>query len=156
MCIGSRMIQYGDIMAIDRGQRQQLPLGILFDELNALVLRETDTSLDIPVPHKMGDNGLDLVHADAINSRHRQYFPCQFDSSVRDHQPSDNVVRSPLWSHNLLCSQDHSLFRKNISYHCSDGCLAHELDNLFFFNFLPEYFGWWFLSIYILIWIFSP
>ena len=37
---------------------------------------------------------------------------CQFDSSVRDHQPSDYVVRSPFWSPNLIFSQVHSLLRK--------------------------------------------
>ena len=29
---------------------------------------------------------------------------CQFDSFVRDHQPSDYVVRSPFWSPNLIFS----------------------------------------------------
>ena len=57
------------------GRRQQPPLGILFDELNALVLRETGNSSDVLVPRKMGDDGLDLVHTDATNGRHRQYFP---------------------------------------------------------------------------------
>ena len=68
-----------------KGRRQPFPLGILFDEFNALVFGETGTSLDVPVPHKMGDDRLVLVHTDATNCRHRQYFPCQFDSSVRDH-----------------------------------------------------------------------
>ena len=130
------------------GRRQQLPLGILFDELNALVLREIGTSLDAPVPHKMRDDGLDLVHTDATNGWHSQYFPCQYDSSVCDHQPSDYAVRSLPRSPNLLCSQDHSLLRKNVSYHCWDDCLACEQDNFVISWPFSQSFFWVIIFIY--------
>ena len=108
------------------GRRQQPPLGILFDELNALVLRETGNSSDVLVPRKMGDDGLDLVHTDATNGRHRQYFPVNLTVlfvitnhliTLYDHLFDRQAWFSPRFIHFL---------GKSISYHCSDFCLAHD------------------------------
>ena len=107
-------------------RRQQPPLGILFDELNALVLRETGNSSDVLVPRKTGDDGLDLVHTDATNGRHRQYFPV-------------NLTVLFVITNHLITLYDHLFDRqtwfsprfirflgKSTSYHCSDDCLAHD------------------------------
>ena len=110
------------------GRRQQPPLGILFDELNALVLRETGNSSDVLVPRKTGDDGLDLVHTDAtvFYGRHRQYFPV-------------NLTVLFVITNHLITLYDHLFDRqtwfsprfirflgKSTSYHCSDDCLAHD------------------------------
>ena len=108
------------------GRRQQPPLGILFAELNALVLRETGNSSDVLVPRKMGDDGLDLVHTDATNGRHRQYSPVNLTVlfvitnhliTLYNHLFDRQAWFSPRFIHFL---------GKSISYHCSDDCLAHD------------------------------
>ena len=74
----------------------------------------------------MGDDGLDLVHTDATNGRHRQYFPV-------------NLKVLFMITNHLITLNDHLFDRqtwfspgfirflgKSISYHCSDDCLAHD------------------------------
>ena len=69
-------------------------------------------------PHFAGDRQLIRRSCSLQNGRWRTWsspywcdkwstsavLSCQFDSSVRDHQPSDYVVRSPFWSPNLIFS----------------------------------------------------
>ena len=69
-------------------------------------------------------------------------LPLSISQLVSDHQPSDYAVRSHLRSSNQLCSQVHSLLRENISYYCSDDCLAHDQDNFVTSWPFPGVSGW--------------